>query len=133
MRIGGVPGLGASIALAAVTLGVFGVLQNYGPESAVRRFHHAVATGDPKELAETIVGDTRSSSVTDLGTIVHAFLLENPQGFHIVQQSRTDKQVEILALYGSGRRIVWVVVKARDRWRVDPYLTLQGMQRLGIQ
>src|SRR5687767_10393182 len=40
----------ASALLAVLTIAVFFVLQNYGPESAVRRFHDALLRRDGREL-----------------------------------------------------------------------------------
>ena len=124
------PGLGAAAALAGVTLGVFATFQNYGPESAVRRFHHAILTGDDKELAQVVDAPNETSAVRDLRQYVTR-ALNGGSNYRIVKSERSPTQVEMLALYAGRPPIVWVVIKARDRWRVDPYLTLQGLRRLG--
>lgn len=132
MSIGRVPGLGAALVLGAATLSVFGVFQNYGPESAVRRFHHAVANRDDEELAQVVSGSTQTTSVRDLRTLVGAILSQGAN-YRIVKSERSPEQVEMLALYEGRKTIVWVVVKARDRWRIDPYLTIQALRRLGYR
>lgn len=43
-------GMAASGLLAAVTLTTFAVLRDYGPESAIRRFHEAIENGDARQL-----------------------------------------------------------------------------------
>ncbi len=131
MRIGRVPGLGAATALAAATLGVFATFQNYGPESAVRRFHHAVANGDARELAQVVEGSANTSAVRDLSRFVTEALVASGASYGIVTSERTPTQVAMLARYSNHPPIVWVVMKARDRWRIDPYLTLQGLRKLG--
>ena len=130
MRIAGIPGLGAAAALAAVTLGVFATFQNYGPESAVRRFHHAVANQNLAELSQVIAGSPSTSAVHDLGVKVDEALKASNANYRIVKSERSPTQVEMLALYQGRPPIIWVVVKARDRWRIDPYLTLQASRKL---
>ena len=39
----------------------------------------------------------------------------------------------MLAVYDNRKTIVWVVVKAGDRWRIDAFTTLQALRRLGYQ
>lgn len=133
MRVGHVPGMGAAATLAVVTLAVFGVFQNYGPESAVRRFHHAVANGDARELAQVIEGSANTSAVRDLSRFVDEALRASGANYQIVTSDRTPTQVDMLARYEGRPPIVWVVVKDRDRWRIDPYLTYQGLRKLGYQ
>ena len=130
MRIGAIPGLGAAAAIAAVTLGVFATFQDYGPESAVRRFHHAIANKSPNELAQVVEGPIDTTSVHDLGLDVDQALKASGANYRIVKSERSPTQVEMLALYGGRPPIIWVVVKARDRWRIDPYLTLQASSKL---
>ncbi|RYG25512.1 hypothetical protein EON82_06870 [bacterium] len=131
MQIRRDPGLVAAAVLAVVTLTVFGVFQNYGPESAVRRFHHAVAHNDLGEMAQVVTQGVDSTAVTQLVSIVKSALAKGSGYYRILTSDRSERQVVMLARYEGARPIVWVVVKARDRWRVDPYLTLQALRRLG--
>jgi hypothetical protein len=131
MRIRRDPGFAAAAVLATVTLCVFGVLQNYGPESAVRRFHHAVAHNDLNEMSQVVTQGVDSSAVTQLVAIVHRALTTGSGYYRIITSDRSERQVVMLARYESTPPIVWVVVKARDGWRIDPYLTLQALRRLG--
>lgn len=130
MRFRRDPGFAAAAVLATVTLSVFGVFQNYGPESAVRRFHHAVAHDDRGEMAQLVTQGIDSSAVTQLVTIVKR-ALAGGTGYRILTSDRSDKQVVMLAKYESTPPIVWVVVKQPGGWRIDPYLTLQALRRLG--
>ena len=131
MRAGATRGLGAAVVVAAVTLAVFGTFQNYGPASAVRAFHHAVGVSDAAELADAVEGPANSSAVRDLVLFVRATLRASGGNYRIVKSERSPGQVEMLALYEGRLPVIWVVVKARDRWRIDPYLTVQGLRRLG--
>jgi hypothetical protein len=130
MRFRPDPGFAAAAVLATVTLCVFGVFQNYGPESAVRRFHHAAAHDDLGEMAQLVTQDVHSSAVTQLVGIVKR-ALTGGTGYRILTSDRSDKQVVMLAKYESTPPIVWVVVKESGSWRIDPYLTLQALRRLG--
>ncbi len=130
MRIRPIPGLGAAATLAAVTLAVFATFQNYGPESAVRRFHQALTARDLKAIAQVVDTSPDNSAVQDLARYVEAARMGNPN-YRIVKSERGKDQVEILAFYASGALIPWVVVRDRDHWRIDSYLTLQGLQKMG--
>lgn len=124
------PRLAAAAALAIVTLGVFGTFRDYGPESAVRRFHHGVVTGDDREIGQVVSQPVGSTAVQELKQFVQLAMSRGGAQYRIETSKRTDQQVDMLALYGAPR-IVWVVVKEPDRWRIDPYLTLQSLRRLG--
>ena len=123
--------LTASAALALVTLGVFGLCRDYGPESAIRRFHHGLATNDPAEIAQVVTLDIHTSAVQELERLAVGAYAQNGGTYRIATSKRSDDQVEMLATYGESSAIVWVVVKGRDRWRIDPYLTIQGIRKQG--
>ena len=120
----------AATILAVATLGIFAALRDYGPESAVRRFHHAVAEGDGgrEEIAQIV---TQAYGTTAVQQLIAQLRSLGGQKYRIETETRTDERVDMLALYGT-RRIVWVVVKGpgTERWRIDPYLTLQGLRKL---
>jgi hypothetical protein len=125
-----------AVVLAAFTLGVFYVLQNYGPESAVRRFHSAVAADDANALAAVTAQDVRSPEVRALILQVQRI----PAEFRHVQFSsgwRGHRQVVIVAEYGSARGykvyLPWLVRKINTRnWRVDALGTI-GLMRRQVQ
>ena len=131
MRFRRDPGFAAAAVLATVTLCVFGVFQNYGPESAVRRFHHAVAHDDLGEMAQVVTQGVDSSAMKELRGYVSRALAGSGAGYRILTSDRSEKQVVMLAKYQSTPPIVWVVVKLPGGWRIDPYLTLQALRRLG--
>jgi hypothetical protein len=133
MRYRRVPGLASAATLAVVTLTVFATFQNYGPESAVRRFHHGVQSGDEAEIAQVVATAPDTSAVKDLRKFVTAVLSAGGPSYRIVKSDRTTTQVDMLAIYDGRPPIVWVVIKVRDGWKIDPYLTLQGLRRLGYQ
>lgn len=125
------PRLVAAFTLAAVTLGVFAMLQNYGPESAVRRFHHGVVTNDPKEIEQVVTQSVNSSAVTELVNYVRG-AMNAAGGYRVARVDRGGKQVDILTIYGDRAAVVWVVTLESGRWRIDPFYTLQGMRKLGF-
>lgn len=133
MRFRRVPGLGAAAALSVVTLVTFAIFQNYGPESAVRQFHRAILTNDEAAIAEVVTGPPDASSLQQIRSLIGGILANSPN-YRIVTSDRTSERVEMLALYENGRRpVVWVVVKepGQDHWRISPFLTMQGLLRLG--
>lgn len=131
MRFRRDPGFAAAAVLATVTLSVFAVFQNYGPESAVRRFHHAVTYDDFGEMAQVVTQGINSSAVKELRADVAQAMQGSSGYYRILTSDRSEKQVVMLAKYQSTPPIVWVVVKQRAGWRIDPYLTLQALRRLG--
>ena len=116
--------------LAASTLAVFGRFQNYGPESAVRRFHDAVSAGNGKEIDAVVVGSARSSATIELQNTLRSVHLGRSR-YSIVKSERSPTQVDMLTLYENKKTMVWVVTKERDHWRIDAYLTLQALRGLG--
>lgn len=65
--------LAAAGVLAALTLVVFYLLQNFGPESAIRRFHHGAGRGDLSEMARATLEDPSSDSFRFLAEIVREY------------------------------------------------------------
>ena len=124
----------AAVLLAAVTLGVFSVLQDYGPESAIRRFHHAVQVGDLNELQRVTKQDLREGSPAKLtawvSNIIHA-----GARYRLLRVERQPTEVYAALEYvlpnGESYPTVWIVEKERtagSSWKVDAKLTYQVLQ-----
>lgn len=117
----------AAFALAAVTLGVFATLHDYGPESAIRRFHVASVRGDLNELSRVTAQSPNSPSVLKLRQWVGTM---HQLGAHY-QLLRIDRQTidrdssDALAalLYNTPGQenwgMVWIVSKRNSVWKVD--------------
>jgi HAMP domain-containing protein len=121
--------IGAALALAFVTLSVFYVLQDYGPESAIRRFHRAVQKGDLGDLQRVTEQPIDSKSVGDLYRWVQEM---NRYGarYQLLRVERQPRSREVYAALvyvlpnGETYATVWVVEKQREAWRVDAARTM---------
>ena len=116
----------ASVLLALLTTSVFFVLQDYGPESAIRKYNEAVLEGDNLALNQI---SSQTSDTPDgqwLQAQVHAFLaaggrlrLEQMQ-----RQPTTDlAEVEYVLRDPPAVRFLFVVTKENHVWRVNPQAT----------
>src|SRR5687767_14248067 len=122
-----------AVILAAFTVGVFYILQNYGPESAVRRFHNAVAANDLDALARVIQEDVRSPAVRELRSRVWA-INETARGIILFSSNRRTREVLVVGQYiaGNGYKFAlpWLVQKKNTtNWRINVTGTLILMDR----
>jgi len=113
--------------LSLLTLGVFYVLQDYGPESAIRRFHDAIVRGDGVELQRVTMEDIRSPNVRLLARDVNNFLRNG--AYQLVRMERSQTQVKAAVVYrakGSSELfpMIWVVEKQGSIWKVNADKTL---------
>jgi signal peptidase I len=128
-----------ALALASVVLFTFWTLRDVGPESAIRRFHHAAAVGDIAAMAEVTRQDVRSQSVQTLRASVRE-LFANGWQYDIAQVQRGNYRVLATVVYVSPDRRqaiprVWVAEKWENEqvWRVDADKTLTLFRRrLGL-
>ena len=120
----------AAVVLAVLTLAVFYVLQDYGPASAIRRFHAALATGDVAALQQVI--DSPVKSLVD--DPQQKFLIGYVKQFvdHGIQPqvARMDRQpgsVRVAVVYTLQNHdryaIVWIVDKKGPLWKINIKLT----------
>lgn len=118
---------GAAAVLALITLGVFSVLQDYGPESAIRRFHAAVMQEDAIELQTVTEQNVRTPAVRELAGQVHSFLTQG--NYQLLRMERSPLQVRAAVVYTSRLTheqfpMIWVVEQRNHVWRVDANKTL---------
>lgn len=119
----------AAALLASVTLGAFAVLQDYGPESAIRRFHHAVQVGDVNELERVTGQDLKDPIVGDLASWVSRMNRAGAQ-YHVLRVERQPTQVYAALEYtlpnGETYPTVWIVQREQRpeaTWKVNARLT----------
>ncbi|RYG37655.1 hypothetical protein EON81_06085 [bacterium] len=111
----------AAFALAATTLGVFGVLYDYGPGSAIRQFHQALATDNEAELRRLIVPPRNPILARQMLQELDEFVRNGD--IRIEATQRFDREVRTIVSYrgNDGLRfpVVFVVVKPDRQWQID--------------
>jgi len=121
--------------LALLTLLVFYVLQDYGPESALRKFHEAALKGDSGSLDRVSVGGSADQVTREAAATVQYFLKDPPSGgggrYRLLRTDHRGRTVGAEAVYvfpsGQTKTIYWIVVKQGNRWRVDALATARLM------
>lgn len=114
----------AAILLSLGVLSLFVRLQEYGPESAIRRFHQAVALG-PKgdaQLQRVTVQKVESDDVRYLENAVVEATAGGRNRFRILRTDRTPTQVRAVVAYTrpvGPLYLVWVVDRVGRNWRVN--------------
>jgi hypothetical protein len=119
-------GIFASVLLALLTISVFYVLQDYGPESAIRKYNEAVLNGDVFAIDQI----SAQSSDTDDGQWLKAqvqFFLSKGGRLRLdrlVRQPTADiAQVEYVFREPPAIGFFFVVTKDNHVWRVNPQAT----------
>lgn len=125
----------AALVLGAITLFVFYTLRDYGPESAVRRFHDDLVTGNTDDLRDvTYGGQLDSPAVSDLARVLKT-LDRAGAGSQIadVDLSRTGV-ASVLVAYRTRQKpffVVWVVrLNSIHSWQVDANATIQALMTM---
>ncbi len=120
----------ASGALALVVMLVFFVLQDYGPESAVRRFHEAIVRHDNETLKRVTKGSLETEVAQFELTAVEQVLKAGAR-YQLVRTDHRAGWVGAEVVYrspnGQTGTIYWVVVKDGPTWKVDPEATRDQM------
>jgi hypothetical protein len=122
--------------LALLTIAVFYSLQDYGPESAIRRFHAAIVRGDREELQRVTEQKLDSQNVARLAVQVQAFMQEGFR-YQLLRMQRSPSQVRAAVVYTAPDHqvfpMIWVVEKTGRVWKVDADKTATIMRdSLGI-
>jgi hypothetical protein len=122
-----------AILLSIVTLFVFGSLQNFGPESAVRRFHVSAQELNP-DLARSLVADFDTDQSQQLWRFVSNLLANEHATFRIISYNRQRDRAALVVQYqfsnGRQMRMVWAVARDGARWIVDTRGTALAAQYL---
>jgi hypothetical protein len=117
------PGILPAGILAIVTVATFARLQDYGPQSTVRRFHQAIAIRDVNELQRVVREPVASAPVATLVSGVSRLLIN---GSPVLAGSKqTNGEERLLMTYrddlGNAFPIVFFVERNRtDRnWKIN--------------
>lgn len=112
-----------AILLAGITLAVFTSLQNYGPQSAVRRFHQAIVTRDRAALETSVLEPVDSKPVGMLLQGVERLLLNGPPALTGSRQMNRSEQLLLTYRDGFGNAfpIVFFVEKPerQKNWKIN--------------
>lgn len=128
-------GILASALLALLTLTVFYVLRDYGPESAIRKYNEAVINGDIVGLDQISTQPDSSPSGGWLHDQVRDFLAAGGR-LHLDRMERNPAQnidvasVRYVFPNQQVRGFLFVVTKQDHLWKVSPQMTEQALQRL---
>ena len=113
--------------MAAVVFFVFFTLQNYGPESAVRRFHEGVLDQSYVEIDDVILRPSNPNHVGLLEMYVANHLAQGAQiTLHDVERAPTSVSVSVVyhAPNTLPASVTWATQKTEDGWKVDVDRTL---------
>lgn len=116
-------GLISAALLSALTLGVFMVLREYGPESALRKFHRAAVNGNTRELARAVTPGSYPENLLSLASMVHSYARQGAQ-YQLKNVDRKERRVVAEVAYILPTRqmephMFWVVDKRPEGWRVN--------------
>ncbi|MBX3119911.1 MAG: hypothetical protein KF784_12665 [Fimbriimonadaceae bacterium] len=115
--------LPAAAVLTLLTLSVFYLLRDFGPESAVRKFHRAVLSRDFAKVQESIRPETNQESLDFLARGVWNFARADGR-FQIRSLQRNTNQVTAEVEYSFPDRslvatTLWLVEKDQTGWKVN--------------
>ncbi|HLK16134.1 MAG TPA: hypothetical protein VKT78_15120 [Fimbriimonadaceae bacterium] len=116
-------GLLASILLALLTISVFYVLQDYGPESAVRKYNEGVLTGDLAAVNQISTQPVDPNDADWLRAYVQSFLRTGGR-LRLMNMDRTPDRsvayVEYVEPEPPSIQFLFVVRKQNHIWRISP-------------
>lgn len=111
----------AAIALSTLTLSVFALSANRGPESAVRRFHQALLEGD-HAMVVNLMEDGEQESGRYLRLQIASALAQGVQ-IQLRRVTTEGRLSYVDVIYLSGNRLVGairlVVRKPGNRWMIN--------------
>lgn len=126
---------GAVVVAAVLAFGVLGLflrLQEYGPESALRKFHQAIERRSLGDLQRVTREDVRSPEVQSLVARVGYYMAVGGNRFRILRTDRTPNEVRAAVAYplpgGPSPFVVWIVRRDGRTWKVDADATSRVMQ-----
>lgn len=123
----------AASVLAVLTLSVFYLLREFGPESAVRKFHRAVLSRNYAQLNEVIHSETDPVELDYLASRVWNFAATDGR-FQIRSLQRSTDQVTAEVEYSFPNRALvvttfWVITRESSAWKVNVNATAQMWKR----
>jgi hypothetical protein len=122
---------------AILVLAVFWVLQDYGPESTVRRFNQDIRDGHLDDTAGLTLEGPMTYDAEGLRSYT-GMLLRYGGTYRIISMQRSPHKVVAIALYsfpnGDQRPFYWVVYNLQNRWQISAGESLRYTQvQLGLQ
>jgi len=118
----------SALVLACLTLGVFYVFQDFGPESAIRRFNEACIRNNDDELQSVIAENFQRNNVLLLKQQLRTWY-ENGATMQLAEMERSEKEVRAAVLFtippnqdyplGTQWAMIWVVTRRGKFWLVD--------------
>lgn len=109
-------------ALTFLTLYVFFRLQDYGPESAIRRFHADVLDNNTEDLQRVTERPITSYNAVLLRSYVRSWL-SSGWSYQLLRMERFPDQVRAAVVYtpphGAEIPLIWVVEKDGRAWKVN--------------
>lgn len=135
-RIGAESGLAAAAILAALTIAVFFALQNYGPESAVRRLHEAFLRKDRAAFAQLLDEPLDDPSVSGVILTLER-IAPYADSYRLESMERKVNAARLGVVYLRRSRIIaaapWWVDRVGSRvWRINATKTVKWMRDYGL-
>lgn len=123
----------AAAILAVGTIAVFDRLHDYGPASAIRRYHNALLENNVVELGRVTSEATSDPNSIELATRT-IDLLKQSENFEVARMDIGGSRVRAVVLYKIRNQIVRPDVFVLDRegssWKVNAKVTLFVRQEL---
>jgi hypothetical protein len=128
-------GIVSALLLSVSTIAVFAVLQDVGPESALRKFHVAAVNGDFRRANEVCEPGSNEEYVRFLQRSV-AQVARAGGRYEVRQVLRRRTVAQALVVYSFPFRSqeipqIWVLKKSQGRWYIQPKETVS--QRMPTQ
>ena len=108
--------------LASLTIRVFFELQDYGPESAIRRFSESISHDNLSELeAVTVTKELSSKEKAMVARLANWHHLGVSMQVGRIERTGTESRAAVVFSYPSGNSwgTVWVVQRSGKEWRVN--------------
>jgi hypothetical protein len=119
--------------LACLTILVFSVLHDYGPASAIRKFHAAIAANDLSDLQQVIDVPVTDDSVSYLANKWIRPLMARGIQPQVARQDRQQNAVRVAVVYklpdGDQLAIIWIVDRDKRLWRINTRETASLLAR----
>ena len=127
---------GAGAALTFLVLYVFYRLQDYGPESAVRRFHVDVQRQDWRDLTRVTLEPLGSAEPQALMALVNQYVFRGAS-YKLLAMQRSPEQVRAVVEYSfpTGDKLLfpWIIEKTGRSWRVNTRKTVTLLREMNRQ
>lgn len=118
--------------LAALVLLVFYRLQFYGPESAVRQFHEAIANSNPGKLVDVTIAPASKRQLDEISWMYSQLEPRLSNGYVIrlreVDREQNEVDVTVYYYYPDGTpfgNATFVTSRTVSGWKVNVHKTLR--------